>query len=82
MLIVIKCKMDYMMVKKSLFILSVLLLSTVQIEAMQNDNTKLTSQNDTNRYLNRISNILNKIKIEKTKKEEILSNISEIMEIH
>ena len=64
--------------RKLLYILSVLLLSTVQIEAMQNNNNQLTSQNDTNQYLNKISNILDNVKIEKIKKEEILSNVRKI----
>ena len=81
-----------MVMKKSLYILYALLLSsTVQVEAMQDDynNDQLTSKNintinnlTVSNYkkqtLNNISNIIDKSKLDKTKKEEILSNINKI----
>ena len=74
----------YIVIKKSSYITSVLLLSsTVQVNSMQieekYDNTQLTSQNDKNQQiLDKISNILNNIQIDQTKKEKILSNIRTI----
>ena len=69
---------DFIIMKKLLFILPVLLFSTVQIEAMQDNNTQLTLQNNNEQILSEISNILNKFQLDKIEKGKILRNISEI----
>ena len=58
--------------------MSVLLLSTVQVEAIQNNNNQINLQNNDEQILSEMSNILDKFKLDETNKKEILSNISKI----
>ena len=72
--------MYYIVMKKLLFILPILLLSSIfQIEAMQIEE-EIENQNDNKikQIINKISNKLDEFQLDNTKKEEILSDINKI----